>query len=261
MALACAQHGWPVFPCQPDQKTPASRHGYLDATTDRAQVAVWFAGHPERNLAIATGAPGPDILDIDYYTEAENGYPALARLRDAGLLEGAAARVDTPSGGRHYYFAGSHQRTSHLAAQHLDFLAIGGYVIAPPSRVDGRLYKATRIPGERRGLDWDAAVQLLEPSRSRQRHVPQPAASPTADRLDALAHWVAGQQEGNRNAGLFWAANRVLDDDRAADLTPLAAAARQAGLEDPEITRTLDSARRISQGRPKSPGHQAEAAI
>jgi hypothetical protein len=259
MALTCARHGWPVFPCQPDKKTPATRHGYLDATTDRSQIAMWFAGHPERNLAIATGAPGPDVLDVDYLTEDETGYPALARLRQAGLLEGAAARVDTPGGGEHYYFTGSAQRTSHLPAQHLDFLAAGGYVIAPPSRVDGRPYEPTRIPGERGGLDWETAAELLEPSRTRQGHA-QPAPSPAAGRLDALARWVAGQNEGNRNAGLFWAANRALDENKAADLSPLAAAARLAGLDDPEINRTLDSARHISHARPHAPGHQAEAA-
>ena len=33
-ALAYARRGWPVFPCQPGQKIPATRHGYRDATTD-----------------------------------------------------------------------------------------------------------------------------------------------------------------------------------------------------------------------------------
>jgi Bifunctional DNA primase/polymerase, N-terminal len=37
-ALACARRGWPVFPCQPGQKIPATRHGYLDATTDQQQI-------------------------------------------------------------------------------------------------------------------------------------------------------------------------------------------------------------------------------
>ena len=33
-ALAFAARGWPVFPCQPGQKIPATRHGFRDATTD-----------------------------------------------------------------------------------------------------------------------------------------------------------------------------------------------------------------------------------
>ena len=52
-----------------------------------------------------------------------------------------------------------------------------------------------------------------------------PAPSHVADgRLGQLARWVARQSEGNRNTGLYWAANRALDANPAADLSPLAAA-------------------------------------
>ena len=103
-------------------------------------------------------------------------------------------------------------------------------------------------------LDWAAVTALLEPHR--QPHRPQPGPAPGRD-LSHLARWVASQAEGNRNAGLFWAANRALDADPAADLSPLAAAARQAGLGQREITRTLDSAR--NSGRTPAPDYQAEA--
>jgi hypothetical protein len=63
--------------------------------------------------------------------------------------------------------------------------------------------------------------------------------------------WVAAQPEGNRNDGLFWAANRALEADPAADLSPLAVAARQAGLADAEVTRTLNSARRTTRQDPR----------
>jgi hypothetical protein len=257
-ALACARLGWPVFPCQPGRKTPATPHGYLDATTDPAQLGEWFTRHPDRNIAVATGFPGPDVLDIDYHGPAGSGFPALTRLRDADLLDGAAARVRTPSGGLHVYFAGTRQRSAHLPACHVDFLAAGGYVLIPPSNVSGRPYQPAGTLGGRGALDWAAAARLLEPSRQHQRTAPETDGSAAGHKITALATWVAVQREGNRNAGLFWAANRALDADKTADLSPLAVAASQAGLDENEITRTLDSARRLSQARPQQPSRQAE---
>ena len=247
-ALAYARHGWPVFPCQPGQKIPATQHGYLDATTDEQQITEWFGRGFSWNLAIATGAPGPDVLDIDQHGEAGNGYPAFATLKRAGLADGAAAYVRTPAGGMHAYFTGTGQHNGRLPGHHLDFRSQGGYVLAPPSQVDGNPYQLIGKPGGHGGVDWAAVTRLLEPQRHQQP--PAPGRTP-ALALDHLARWVASQPEGNRNAGLYWAANRALDADPAADLSPLAAAARQAGLAEPEITRTLDSARKTS--------HQAEA--
>jgi hypothetical protein len=249
-ALAYARRGWPVFPCLPSQKIPATAHGYQDATTNEQQITDWF-GHGQRwNLAIATGHPGPDVLDIDQHGQAGNGYRAYARLRHVGLVDGASAYVRTPAGGMHAYFVGSEQHNGRLPSHHLDFRSQGGYILAPPSQVDGKSYLLIDRPGGHSGLDWAAVTRLLEP----QRHQQPPLPGRDPDRaLAQLARWVAAQPEGNRNAGLYWAANRALDANHAANLSPLAAAARQAGLGDREITRTLDSARRTRQ-----PDHQAE---
>ena len=119
-------------------------------------------------------------------------------------------------------------------------------------RSDGNPYELIARPGGRGNLNWDAVSRFLEPAQQLHRLQPRPARGLD---LTHLARWVASQPEGNRNAGLFWAANRALDADHAADLSPLAVAARQAGLGDKEITRTLDSARRTGQNR----DHQAEA--
>jgi hypothetical protein len=254
-ALAFAARGCPVLPCQPGQKTPATRHGVRDATTDPGQISTWFGRHPDWNLAIATGAPGPDVLDVDQHGEAGNGYAAFRQLRDAGLLNGASAYVRTPSGGLHIYFTGTGQRNGHLPGCHLDFRSRGGYVLTPPSRIDGKPYQLVTTLHGHGALDWDAVTQHLDPQRQ-----PSPPRHPRPGRhdLSGLARWVASQAEGNRNACLFWAANRALDGDPAADLSPLAAAARRAGLEDKEITRTLDSARGTGRAGQVPPDHQAE---
>ena len=254
-ALAYAARGWPVFPCQPGQKIPATTHGYRDATINPQQITEWFTRHPGRNLAIATGAPGPDVLDIDQHGPAGSGFPAFARLRQAGLVTGASHYVRTPSGGLHLYFSGTAQRNGHLPGRHLDFRSAGGYVLAPPSRIGGQPYQLISQPGGHGALDWTAVTRLLQPQRQ-----PLPPRQPQAPGPDIghLARWVAAQGEGNRNAGLFWAANRALDTDPAADLSPLADAARQAGLPGPEITRTLNSARRTNRTRPRHPDRQPE---
>jgi hypothetical protein len=254
-ALGYASLGWPVFPCRPGRKSPATRHGYLDATTDPEQITGWFTRHPDANLAIATGAPGPDVLDVDLRGTDGNGFTAMARLRAAGLLDGAIAWARTPGGGQHAYFAGTRQQTGHLPARHLDFLSAGGYVLAPPSQAGGRPYEFTSTPGGHAQLDWQEVTALLEPARQHQRPAHR---QPPEQGTGRLAGWVASQPVGNRNAGLFWAANRALEADPAADLSPLAAAARQAGLDENEITRTLDSARRTGQPRPATPDRQAE---
>ena len=146
-ALAYARHGWPVFPCLPGQKIPATQHGYQDATSDEQQITEWFGRGFTWNLAIATGTPGPDVLDIDQHGEAGNGYPAFATLERARLVDGASAYVRTPAGGMHAYFTGSGQHNGRLPSHHLDFRSQGGYILAPPSQVDGNPYLVISRPG------------------------------------------------------------------------------------------------------------------
>src|SRR5260221_157614 len=105
---------WRVFPCKSGGKEPATRHGFLDATADPDKVAWWWRRQPDANVAIATGEPGPDVLDVDQHGEAGSGFAALNRLKRAGLVEGASAIVSTPGGGVHLYFAGSGQRSGKL---------------------------------------------------------------------------------------------------------------------------------------------------
>ena len=214
-ALDYAERGWPVFPCQPGKKTPATLHGYLDATTDPDQVYAWFGRDPERNLAVATGAPGIDVLDIDQHGEAGDGFPALAQLESAGLLDGAVGNGPHPL-----------RRAAPLLHR-----------IAPAHRPPAR--QPHRLPVARAATSWPRPPRSAAPPTSTSPPSPgtasstgrppsassQPAREPTpAQRtpqehrqaqnaqIDRLARWVAAQPEGNRNNGLFWAANRALED-------------------------------------------------
>ncbi len=253
-ALGLARFGWPVFPCLPGRKVPATEHGYRDASVDPDQIRRWFGRHPDRNLAVATGTPGPDVLDVDVRASGD-GLLAYHTLTDAGLMDGASAVIRTPSGGLHVYFAGSGQRCGRLPACHVDFRAAGGYVLVPPSQIDGQPYRRIAQVGGRSGLDWAAVTRVLEPARRQVR----PARTGMPSGIDGLAGWVARLGEGNRNAGLFWAACRALEADPGASLDPLADAGGLAGLGDREVRATLASARRTVTQRAAGRGHQAQA--
>ncbi len=240
-ALAYAARGWPVFPCQPGGKEPATRHGFRDASTDPGRIRTWWNHRPAANVAIATGSAGPDVLDVDQHGQAGNGFDAYRQIARTGLLGGAIAIVATPNGGLHLYFTGTRQPSGRLIRHHLDFKAAGGYVLAPPSHVGGRPYRLLcKSDTKGRVLDWAAVTYLLEPhcGQAQRNWVGAPA---DAVRLVA---WVERLEEGNRNSGLFWAACRAIESGQEHMLENLAAAAATTGLPDREITRTIISARR-----------------
>jgi Bifunctional DNA primase/polymerase, N-terminal len=241
-----ADAGWPVFPAAPGSKIPITEHGYLDATTGHRQIQQWFRAEPQANLAVATGKPGPDVVDVDKKGE-HSGYAAWNDLKRAGLAGEPQAIVRTPSGGMHAYYRGTeHQRNGHLPDKLLDFRSTGGYVVTPPSTVGGRPYAVVSKQASAATFDWSKAREHLDPQPQRQ---PYRAPERDADRsrdVSHLADWVARQPEGNRNEGLFWAANRAVEAGDTETLTALSRAAQAAGLSSREADRTIRSAQQGS---------------
>ena len=179
-ALAYAAKGWPVFPCKPGEKAPNTEHGFHDATTDPAAIRAWWSRHPQDNVAIATGAPGPDALDVDVKPSG-TGFAALNRLKRAGLVTGASALIITRSRGLHLYFGGTRQPCGRLPRHFLDFKAAGGYVIAPPSFVEADDTGPAGVYELRRAAGRHRAARLAGSSAAtRSAEARQPAAA--ADR-------------------------------------------------------------------------------
>jgi Bifunctional DNA primase/polymerase, N-terminal len=251
-----ADHGWPVFPAAPGSKIPITEHGYLDASTRHRDIESWWRSEPRANVAVATGKPGPDVVDVDRHKDG-SGFPAWNQLKAEGLAGEPQAAIRTPSGGAHFYYRGTEQRNGHIPDKHLDFRSAGGYVVTPPSRVGGRPYEVVSKQPSAATFDWGKARELLDPQPQRQ---PSRAPQRDADRprnVGHLAAWVAAQQEGNRNAGLFWAANRAVEAGDTDTLTALSRAAQSAGLPAREADRTIRSAQQTAEhGGPSRPsGH------
>jgi hypothetical protein len=133
-AIFYARCGIPVFPLQPGGKAPLARtHGVNDASTDLRKIRARWARNPVDNIGLACGVIF-DVLDVDV-KDGRPGYESLARLRLAGLTQGAWAAARTPTGGRHVLFAASGDGNHGDRSSGLDFRGLGGYIVAPPYRL------------------------------------------------------------------------------------------------------------------------------
>jgi len=136
-ALAYAELGHPVFPCVPAGKIPLTSHGFKDATTDPARIRQWWAAAPKANIGLPT--EGLLVIDVD---GTENDWPGDT---EKALDLTSAALATTPHGGRHYIYrqpgGKAWKSTAGRLAPKVDTRANGGYIVVPPSVVDGRAYQ------------------------------------------------------------------------------------------------------------------------
>lgn len=146
-AIEYVSYGFSVFPT--NGKIPATKNGFKDATKDLEKLKQFF--NNTCNIAIATGkVSGIFVIDIDN-KNGVSGSDSLRELeREFGTLP-HTVEVLTPSGGRHLYFKyvdGIGCRTA--LCKGIDIRGDGGYVVAPPSEIDGKHYEweVTSLPSE-----------------------------------------------------------------------------------------------------------------
>jgi hypothetical protein len=237
-ALALARAGWEVLPL--NGKVPTTAHGVLDATTDEARIRDWWRAR-DHNV----GARVPEqliVLDVD----PQNGgaFAELEAITGEPLPATLTVHSGRNTGGQHRYFA---RPPGELTATRLpagiDLKTHRGYCVMPPS-----LHPATGKP-----YRWEAAEPVPLPPATRallqvrRRQPIRPTAPVTETRSLALAQFVSTRPEGQRNAGLFWAACRAVEDGHPqSTFDLLEGAALAAGLSEREIAQTIASARRRS---------------
>ena len=131
-ALGWARKGYPIFPCKPEDKSPLTRNGFKDATTDESKIRNWWRLWPSAMIGMPTGSvSGVDVLDIDVkLEEGINGFEHTPHWESLSPLI-----VETPSDGVHLWFQSEgkvRSSTDHIAPG-VDTRGEGGYVIVPPS--------------------------------------------------------------------------------------------------------------------------------
>lgn len=241
-ALDLARAGWAVIPLH--GKVPVTAHGVKDATTDARTITAWWAGGTAVHNIGARVPASFVVLDFD----PQNGgtVAGLADVLGYDLPDTLTVHSGRGTGGQHRYYLhpGGPLSSTRLPAG-IDVKTGTGYCVMPPS-----LHPATGNP-----YRWDprtpvtlpgSLVALLRPPAARRPAAPARA---SAGRGRYLVAYVAQLGEGRRNAGLYWAACRAVEDgEPAATFDALLDAAVSAGLPDREAARTIASARRTPGG-------------
>jgi len=247
-ALAYAEEGFRVFPCRKGTKIPATQHGCKDATTDVPTIKAWWAEGPQYNVAIATG-DGLYVVDVD-----DPGSTLPQSLPPTRVSR-------TPRGGSHHLFYASEDlpNTTKKLTPTTDTRGRGGYIVVPPSQVDGRIYSwetpdapITALPA------WIA--DAVRP-RTAQHTISEykPGGGYGARALAQECARVSSTVEGSRNSTLNEAAFKVaqlvagghIQEGEA--ISALAAAGLDAGLPEKEVHRTLASAFAGGTKHPRGP--------
>ncbi len=130
-ALSYASVGLPVFPCRPD-KSPRTKRGFKDATTDPKQIKAWWCKWPDASIGIPTGkVSGIIAIDVDILDSWE-GLVA----DQGGEPDTLQAKTGREGGGWHVIFRHPGMPvscTSGKLATGIDVKGDGGYIIVPPS--------------------------------------------------------------------------------------------------------------------------------
>ncbi|MAF95635.1 MAG: hypothetical protein CMM60_07770 [Rhodospirillaceae bacterium] len=129
-ALAYAEKGWPIFPARPD-KTPYTKHGVLDATTDPKRIEAWWERWPQANIALDVGSAGMMVLDLD----PDHSMEELEK--NIGPIPETKLRASTPRGGKHLFFRIDQSEivapSASKLAPHVDVRSFHSYVLLTPS--------------------------------------------------------------------------------------------------------------------------------
>jgi hypothetical protein len=161
-------YGWPVFPLAPGGKLPAipkreGGQGFKDATTDIDQITRWWKRWPRANVGLPTGHRF-DVLDVDTpkgtpkpealakltpdeaHAVLHGGWRSYWTMQDNDLIPDVHAMVSTAGGGLHLYLEPSGEGNRGGMLPGVDYRGVGGYVVAPPSVVNGRDYHYRHRP-------------------------------------------------------------------------------------------------------------------
>jgi hypothetical protein len=128
--------GFSIIPVGDDKKPLVAWKEYQDRRAGEDELTAWWSNWPGANIGIVTGKiSGITVIDCDTPE-------AVAELEETLPDSFLCPIVETPRGGRHYYF--SYQPDLKTGAEIMPGVDVrndGGYVVAPPSMTPRGIYR------------------------------------------------------------------------------------------------------------------------
>jgi hypothetical protein len=148
-ALTYARNGRSILPLRQRDKVPRVKDWLNAATTDIVQIAQWWTETRWANIGMLTGIRNR-LLVVDPDTHHGDGNAELAAWCESARVDlSAVPYVDTPSGGRHYYFRLNEPFPGGKLSPNVDVLGDGRQVAVPPScRPLAAVAVSHRAPGD-----------------------------------------------------------------------------------------------------------------
>jgi hypothetical protein len=274
-ALALAAKGFRVFPCKPGTKKPLGGHGHHDATTSTKTIQKWWTQTPKANVAIACGASGFAVIDVDPRNGGTQTLIELETKRGA-LPRTVEAKTGGKDGGRHLYYRAPPGRLVGKLGNGVD-LKNDGYTIAPPSvHPDGGIYRWEVSPFDAEVAElpaaWIALMTKDGPKKPPNAYAPK--GNRTGVTTSVYGHAAVERKikaveaacEGERNATLNRAAfalGQLHAGGEIADVREdLVQAGMDAGLPESEARATVNSGWNAGMLEPRSaPAKDGDAAV
>lgn len=283
--LDALRQGFYVFPVAAGKKTPHRLAGNWGQTATNDPVAVarfWTQVDPQANFGVACKPSNLLVVDLDQAkedwnlrgTEWEYVHGAYgARVNGIDLIDelswslGDGDRswmdtftVRTGSGGLHLYYRWDPSWPRITQASPVKGVIDvrgnggqwGGYVLGAGSVTDSGAY--TVEDGSPVALPpvWIRLLVMEKPPAPKKARMG--VRQPGSISYSGLVETVRNAQEGNRNNALAWTARTMCEEGATEEeaLSTLGPAAREAGLGDMEIERTIQSSyrtQRYKEGR------------
>lgn len=241
-ALDYASDGIPIFVCKPNSKLPATPNGFKDATTDVAVINKWFAECADYNIALSPEDAGWGVVDVEAEGLADWEKYEVARTFTNG----------TPRGGKHFFFKGSlPSKVRFLNGYAFDTRGRGGYVLIPPSVVNGNPY-VNLDDCELAGIP-QFVIDCLSERKHEKQLAPEGIDFDTPTNLAPAKDWLSRQKppvEGERDNKTFFAAVHLKDLGLSPPTILELLRGWETTLSDADHERIVDSAFKNGQNAP-----------